>query len=53
MPTTRRLGEAIKAFADTEIARARYYPEDKDFLLEFEPIVQHDEIVEAAEAPFT
>jgi heme-degrading monooxygenase HmoA len=33
--------EAIAAFAGEDIARARYYPEDRRFLLEFEPTVQH------------
>jgi heme-degrading monooxygenase HmoA len=33
--------EAIRAFAGEDIGKAKYYPEDKDFLLEFEPVVQH------------
>lgn len=33
--------EAIAAFAGDDIEQARYYPEDRDFLLEFEPNVQH------------
>lgn len=36
--------DAIKLFAGEEFERARYYPEDKDFLLEFEPNVQHYEL---------
>ena len=36
--------EAIEAFAGADISRARYYPEDVDFLLEFEPTVQHYEL---------
>ena len=32
---------SIRAFAGDEPLRAKYYPEDKDFLLEFEPQVQH------------
>jgi heme-degrading monooxygenase HmoA len=36
--------EAIAAFAGADIERAKYYPEDTDFLLEFEPTVQHHEI---------
>ena len=36
--------EAIRAFAGEDIARAKYYPEDQDFLLEFEPTVQHYEL---------
>jgi heme-degrading monooxygenase HmoA len=33
--------ESIRAFAGDDLLRARYYPEDQDFLLEFEPEVQH------------
>jgi heme-degrading monooxygenase HmoA len=32
---------SIRAFAGDEPLKAKYYPEDKDFLLEFEPQVQH------------
>jgi len=39
--------DAIAAFAGAEIERAKYYPEDKNFLLEFEPNVQHYEVVSA------
>lgn len=35
--------EAIKAFAGENYARAVYYPEDQDMLLEFEETVQHFE----------
>lgn len=35
--------ESIKAFAGEDIEKARYYPEDENFLLEFEPTVQHYE----------
>lgn len=37
--------EAIKGFAGEELETAKYYPEDKDFLLEFEPNVVHYEVV--------
>jgi heme-degrading monooxygenase HmoA len=37
--------EAIARFAGEEIEKAYYYPEDKDFLLEFEPTVQHYEVL--------
>lgn len=37
--------EAIKKFAGEEYEKARYYPEDKDFLLEFEENVTHYEVV--------
>lgn len=33
--------DAIRAFAGTEVLKAKYYPEDREFLLEFEPEVQH------------
>jgi len=33
--------DAIRAFAGNELLKAKYYPEDEDFLLEFEPTVQH------------
>ena len=36
--------QAIEAFAGADIARAKYYPEDEGFLLEFEPTVQHSEL---------
>jgi hypothetical protein len=39
--------EAIKRFAGEELERARYYPEDKDFLLEFELPVTHFDVLEA------
>jgi heme-degrading monooxygenase HmoA len=35
--------ESIKAFAGEDIATARYYEEDKKYLLEMEPHVQHYE----------
>jgi heme-degrading monooxygenase HmoA len=40
--------EAIKGFAGDEVERAKYYPEDRDFLLEFEPTVSHYEVVGSA-----
>ena len=33
--------EAIARFAGAEIEKAKYYPEDEEFLLEFEPTVAH------------
>ena len=41
--------ESIRAFAGEEIERARHYPEDRDFLLEFEPNVIHYEVLAAPE----
>ena len=37
--------EAIKGFAGEDLEAAKYYPEDQDFLLEFEPGVVHYEVV--------
>jgi heme-degrading monooxygenase HmoA len=31
----------IRAFAGNDLLQAKYYPEDDEFLLEFEPQVQH------------
>ena len=39
--------ESIRAFAGEDIARARYYPLDREYLLELEPTVQHHEVVAA------
>lgn len=36
---------AIHEFAGEDILRAKYYPEDSEFLLEFESYVQHYTIV--------
>jgi len=35
---------AIETFAGQDIARAKYYAEDSEILLEFEPDVQHHEL---------
>jgi hypothetical protein len=37
--------EAIRRFAGEDPERARYYPEDDDFLLEKEELVTHAEVV--------
>jgi len=37
--------ESIKSFAGQDVDAAKYYSEDKDFLLEFEPTVVHYEVV--------
>ena len=37
--------EAIRGFAGENIESAKYYPEDKDVLLELEPTVFHYEVV--------
>ncbi len=36
--------EAIRAFAGDDLERAKYYPEDAGFLLEFEPGVVHYDV---------
>lgn len=36
---------AIRGFAGEDVAAAKYYPEDRDYLLEFEPEVVHYEVV--------
>ena len=33
--------DSIRAFAGHDLLKAKYYPEDAEFLLEFEPEVQH------------
>jgi heme-degrading monooxygenase HmoA len=40
--------EAIRRFAGSDLEAAKYYPEDADFLLEFEPRVVHYEVVGGA-----
>ena len=37
--------DVIRGFAGEDIDTAKYYEEDKDFLLEFEPNVLHYEVV--------
>ncbi len=37
--------DSIRGFAGDEVTVAKYYDEDKDFLLEFEPHVVHYEVV--------
>lgn len=36
--------DAIKKFAGEEVEKAKYYPGDTDFLLAFEPTVEHYEL---------
>ena len=40
--------DAIRAFAGSAVLKAKYYAEDKDFLLEFEDEVQHYVVVARA-----
>ncbi len=37
--------EAVRRFAGEDVEAAKYYPEDEEFLLEFEPRVVHYEVV--------
>ena len=37
--------EAIKRFAGEDFQKARYYPEDKDYLMEFEENAGHYEVL--------
>ena len=36
--------QAIESFAGPEIEQARYYPADREFLVELEPTVSHYEV---------
>ena len=38
--------DSIRKFAGDNIEKAKYYPEDSKYLLEFEPTVQHYETFE-------
>ncbi len=38
--------DAIRTFAGDDVERARYYPEDREYLLELEPTVTHYEVSE-------
>jgi len=40
--------ETIRGFAGDPVDRAKYYPQDREFLLEFEPDVQHWNVVGSA-----
>lgn len=40
--------DSIKIFAGETYEKARYYPEDSDFLLEFEPLVSHFDVLEGS-----
>jgi heme-degrading monooxygenase HmoA len=37
--------EVVKGFAGSDPGKARYYPEDEEFLLDFEPTVEHYEVL--------
>lgn len=38
--------DSIRQFAGEDVQKAKYYPEDSKYLLEFEPTVQHCETFE-------
>jgi heme-degrading monooxygenase HmoA len=42
--------DAIRSFAGEDYAKARYYPEDRKFLTELEPFVEHYDVVGASPA---
>jgi heme-degrading monooxygenase HmoA len=42
---------SIRAFAGNDALKAKYYPQDKDYLLEFEPVVQHYVVVARSSTP--
>ena len=41
--------DSIRAFAGAEPHKAKYYPEDQGYLLEFEPQVQHYTVTASAQ----
>ena len=45
--------DAIKSFAGENPDRARYYPQDDEFLLEREPLVTHYDVAMAITGPPT
>jgi heme-degrading monooxygenase HmoA len=52
LTVTRWISEdAIRAFAGDDLLKAKYYPEDAGFLLEFEAQVQHFHVLADALAP--
>ncbi len=42
--------EDVKRFAGLDPNKAKYYPEDEEFLLGFEPTVEHYEVVAGPES---
>jgi hypothetical protein len=45
--------DSIKSFAGDDPTKSRYYPQDDEFLLEREPLVQHFEVLMAVTGPPT
>jgi heme-degrading monooxygenase HmoA len=46
-----RSGADIARFAGDDVERARYYPQDEDFLMELEPNVTHYEVLTGHDIP--
>ncbi len=42
--------DAIRAFAGPDVEQARYYPEDREYLLEMSPRVKHYELAAAPQS---
>jgi heme-degrading monooxygenase HmoA len=42
--------DAIRAFAGEDVEEARYYPEDREYLLEMSPRVKHYEVAVAPQS---
>ena len=45
--------DAIRAFAGDDVEIARYYPRDKQFLVEMPLRVEHHEVVAGESEPFS
>jgi heme-degrading monooxygenase HmoA len=45
--------DCIRGFAGDDLLKAKYYPEDKDYLLEFETLVQHYTVTAQEDARLT
>lgn len=43
--------DAVKAFAGEDYAKAKYYDEDKNFLLDFPEFVEHFEVFDMQQTP--
>lgn len=43
--------DAVKSFFGDDLKKARYYPQDDQFLLELEPIVWHYDVLMAVTGP--
>jgi heme-degrading monooxygenase HmoA len=43
--------DAVKSFFGNDLTKARYYPQDDEYLLEREPVVTHHEVLMAVTGP--